>query len=260
MRTLYVGLIGVDVGRWQQFLLGIDPNSKIVEDGVFGEQTKLETQAFQRSVDLLPDGTVGPMTMGKAMTMGFDPLHDVRLDESGPNWPAPPLKGPLVGSDRDKLFGNFAYRAAPIATNPEAIVITDKWATNNIVIVDIPQLKGIAGNGKVLFHKLAASQIQRTFAMWESEGLLDHVLTWGGSWAPRFIRGSRTYLSNHAWGTAFDINVQWNMLGTRPALKGVKGSVRELVQIANQNGLYWGGHFQGRRDGMHFECFEIVGS
>lgn len=261
MRTLYVGLTGDDVRAWEHFLLGINPTSQVVVDGKFDAVTKAETQRFQSFVGFTGrdvDGVVGPATMGKAMGIGFDPLQDSRPDESGPNWPAPGVEGPLTGADRNKLFGTFAYKAAGTASNPEAIVITDGWAANNIVLADVPQLKGIAGNGRVSLHKLIVPQVQRTFARWEQEGLMGNVLTWGGSWAPRFIRGSRTYLSNHAWGTAFDINVQWNMLGTRPALKGAKGSVRELVQIAYENGWYWGGWFKGRSDGMHFECFKIL--
>ena len=73
---------------------------------------------------------------------------------------------------------------------------------------------------------------------------------------PRFVRGSRTILSNHSFGTAFDINVPWNLLGSVPALVGQKGSVRELVPIANQNGFYWGGHFP-RKDGMHFSIAKL---
>ena len=53
-------------------------------------------------------------------------------------------------------------------------------------------------------------------------------------------------LSNHAWGTAFDINAKWNPFTHIPALVGSTGSVRELVKIANDFGFYWGGHFQQR--------------
>jgi hypothetical protein len=42
-----------------------------------------------------------------------------------------------------------------------------------------------------------------------------------------------------------------------PALVGQKGSVREIVPIANEFGFYWGGHFT-RKDGMHFEIAKIV--
>jgi hypothetical protein len=65
-------------------------------------------------------------------------------------------------------------------------------------------------------------------------------------------------LSNHAWGTAFDINVQWNGLGITPAFRNEAGSVRDLVEIAYQNGFYWGGWFKSRQDGMHFEVYKIV--
>ena len=60
-------------------------------------------------------------------------------------------------------------------------------------------------------------------------------------------------MSNHAFGSAFDINAEQNTLGTRPPLVGQHGSVRQLVPIANKWGFYWGGHFGGRQDGMHFE-------
>jgi hypothetical protein len=42
-----------------------------------------------------------------------------------------------------------------------------------------------------------------------------------------------------------------------PALKGKQGCVRELVPIANQHGIYWGGHFKRRPDGMHFELAKV---
>jgi hypothetical protein len=75
----------------------------------------------------------------------------------------------------------------------------------------------------------------------------------------RFVRGraAQGILSNHAFGSAFDINYDWNKLGAVPALAGQKGSVRELVSIAQENGFYWGGHFE-RLDGMHFEVAKIL--
>jgi len=84
------------------------------------------------------------------------------------------------------------------------------------------------------------------------------VKTWAGSFAPRFIRGSTVTLSNHAWATAFDVNVAWNPLGAQPALLHKIGSVRALVPLANAHGFYWGGHFQTRPDGMHFELSRLL--
>ena len=59
-------------------------------------------------------------------------------------------------------------------------------------------------------------------------------------------------------GTAFDINERWNNLGDPPARLGAQGSVREMVQIANQHGFHWGGHYDGRKDGMHFELARLL--
>ena len=61
-------------------------------------------------------------------------------------------------------------------------------------------------------------------------------------------------LSSHAFGTAFDINARDNRIGATPALRGSRGSVRALVPLANAHGFYWGGHFEDRPDGMHFEA------
>jgi hypothetical protein len=265
MRTLYLGLTGDDVIAWQHFLLGTNPHNNIIADGTFSQDTKDATKQFQSSVGFLGedvDGVVGPATFGKAFSLGFNPLIDDRIDKNGPNWP--PRPGPNLNfQDRVKLFGQFSYVAAPIPNNPEAIKIIDNWPANNIISVQVPQLSkfnviGRPTGDKVICHKLIAPQLVSLFNAWEADGLMPLVLTFGGSWVPRFIRGSRTSLSNHAWGTAFDINVQWNMLGAQPALKGQKGSTRELVLSAYEHGFSWGGHFQGRPDGMHFEVSRII--
>ena len=138
----------------------------------------------------------------------------------------------------------------------------DDWKEKNIIEINIPQLVGIdhwgrpKKDGNILFHRIAAKQMKDLWADWEKLDLLQYVKTWTGTYSPRFIRGSKTKLSNHAFGSAFDINVKWNGLAKRPALKGQYGSVRELVTTAHKHGFYWGGHFS-RKDGMHFELTAI---
>jgi len=201
------------------------------------------------------------MTLAKAFELGFGDLQDDPQPEDGgeevsPAWPPPPSFKPLSSHARGDLFGVFSYVAAPTNWNPEGIRITDNWAQTNLAQVEIPQLVGVSGapkDGVVTFHKAAADQLKALWQAWEDAGLKDLVLNWAGSYAPRFIRGSRTYLSNHAWATAFDINVPWNGLGAQPALVGQKGSVRKLAPIAAEHGFYWGGWYNGRKDGMHFE-------
>lgn len=63
-------------------------------------------------------------------------------------------------------------------------------------------------------------------------------------------------LSNHSFGSAFDINFVDNQLGDVPAFCGQRGSVRELVAAAHAAGVFWGGFF-GTKDGMHFEISKL---
>lgn len=252
MRILRLGVSGPDVEKWQHFLVGQGYNVGEV-DGSFGGKTDAATKQFQRDRGLDPDGVVGRDTLSLAISMGYGDLADEDESEASQNWPPKPSFGPIWDKS---VFGQLAFKAAPQPGNPEAIVITNNWAKDNIVQVEIPQLKGVHGaptSCKIAFHKAGAEQLKAMWKAWEEAGLLPLVLGYAGSWVPRFIRGSRSVLSNHAYGTAFDINVPWNMLGTQPALVGQKGSVRKLVPIANDHGFYWGGHFPGRPDGMHFE-------
>jgi hypothetical protein len=259
MRVLREGMSGDDVQSWQNFLTGQHKFFGVV-DSQFGNDLTTATEDFQRSYHLGPDGAVGPETLGQALLLGFNPLTDSDNSDTGPNWPPKPDFSPLDEAGKQSLFGSFTYVPDPQPGNPESIKITDNWVSQNIVTIPIPQLSQVQyspKNCEIQFHTKAAKQLQDLFALWENIGLLNHVLTWGGSYAPRFIRGSRTILSNHAYGSAFDINVPWNPLGARPALKGQHGSTRELVDSAVSQGFYWGGWF-GRQDGMHFEIAGLM--
>lgn len=253
IKLLRRGSRGALVRTWQTFLGGQGIYRGSV-DGDFGPLTDSATRVFQGTHELLVDGRVGNDTWGRAMLLGL------QLVEPAKPLPKPSLS-PLGWWGRRRLFGAFAYEPAPTTANPEGIRITDGWAHRNITTVLVPQLSRVqhAPRGNfVQFNKSAQPQLRRLFEAWERAGLLDRVLTWGGSFNPRFIRGSRKTLSNHAWGTAFDINVQWNPYGARPASRGERGSVIDLVPLAEEHGFYWGGHFKTRPDGMHFEVAKIV--
>ena len=256
MKLLKRNVRGPLVRRWQLFLLGQGLNPGPL-DGIFGQQSIKATKKFQKLHDLQADGIVGNRTWAQALLLGFTLVDNPdNTAKSGPNYPPKPSFRPLSGTAaRQRKFGKFSFVSDPSPRNRERIRITDNWERENIIRVHIPQLAGVEGaprSGKVRFHRLAAPQLVALWQAWEDAGLLPLVLTWAGTFVPRFIRGSRTSLSNHAFGTAFDINVAWNRLGTVPALVGQKGSVRELVPLAHKYGFYWGGHFR-RQDGMHFE-------
>lgn len=80
-------------------------------------------------------------------------------------------------------------------------------------------------------------------------GVLDD---WG--YAERPIRGSAT-TSNHASGTAIDLNATRWVLGSSPSVnlgQGQIAKVREIVAAAG-GAVRWGGDYTGRKDPMHFE-------
>jgi hypothetical protein len=98
--------------------------------------------------------------------------------------------------------------------------------------------------------------------------LLSHLALWfaeeiervhGGTWddwgyAVRTIRGESTTYSNHASGTAVDINAQAHPLGVRNTFT----TRQERLLLGRLRGRYddtirWGGTYSGRPDEMHFE-------
>lgn len=173
------------------------------------------------------------------------------------NWPPRPDFNILT--DKNNARANALGRIEYVRAKGDFVTITNGWDKQNIIDVSIPQLAKIpgGGGGKVKFHKVAADQLVRLFAAWEAAGLLHFIKTFDGTWVPRTIRMKPTVLSNHAFGTAFDINAKWNGLMKIAAFVGQEGSVRELVPLANAHGFYWGGHWnydgKGASDGMHFE-------
>lgn len=254
MRVLKLGIEGRDVRKWQMFLLG-QGAARIAPGGRFDARTRTATVAFQAKHRLDPDGKVGNSTLGQAMLLGYE-LIDF-TGERGSGYPRRPDFGPIVGTAaRQRVFGRFSCEAAPQPGNADAIRITDDWERSNIVRVEVPQLAGVKGapsSRTVRFHRLAARQLQALFQAWQAAGVLEQLLSWDGSFAARFMRGSTTLLSNHAFGSAFDINAAFNPLASEPAFPGEKGCLFDLVSIAHDHGFYWGGHFENRRDGMHFE-------
>jgi len=100
--------------------------------------------------------------------------------------------------------------------------------------------------------------LKALFADWQEAGLLPLILTFDGAYEARLQRGSRSALSSHSFGSAFDLNAPWNPLSKPCAKVQEKGSVKRLVPLANAHGFFWGGHFASRPDGMHFELARLA--
>lgn len=254
MKVLRLNSSGADVKRWQQFLRG--RGLLLDTTGTFDAATEKTTRKFQSTHGLVVDGVVGNQTLTKAAELGFELVNYAAEPDSG--YPLQPGFGSLTPSVAQSKFGPLQFVAAPTANNPEKIRITNGFETTKIQRVAIPELVGVAGapaSGKVQIHVLAATSFQALWAAWNASGYLNQVLSFSGSYEPRFVRGgaAKQTLSNHAFGVAFDINAEWNPFGAEPASPGMTGCVYDLVPIANQHGFFWGGHYKTRRDGMHFE-------
>lgn len=88
------------------------------------------------------------------------------------------------------------------------------------------------------------------------------------SYAERPIRGSSTTLSNHASGTAVDLNAAQHPLGrtgtfTSAQVEQIRDLLHQLVDpVTKVSVVRWGGLYSGRKDEMHFEInagLEAVG-
>jgi len=72
---------------------------------------------------------------------------------------------------------------------------------------------------------------------------------WG--YAYRDVRGVPGKLSNHASGTAIDLNATKHLLGAVGTFE--PGKVPMLRALTKKYGLTWGGDYKGRKDEMHYE-------
>lgn len=251
--ALHLGIRHPMVAKIKNFLLARKLYAG-TSNMVFDAELDLAVRTYQKAHGLVVDGWIGNRTLAAMMQEGLA-VMDTTYDKDFP--PVPKNLTPLTSNnERMKRLGSYRYQAAPEKDNREAIRILGDWEEQNISTFVIPQLLtlGLHKTGRVRLHKCLVERTLGLWAAWEKEGLLPLVLSWDGGFVPRFIRGSSTVLSNHAFGSAFDINYEWNQLGHVPAYPGERGSVRELVPIANQFGFYWGGHFSSRPDGMHFEA------
>lgn len=285
-KILKKGSIGDDVALWQTFLLG-QQSSDLIVDGSFGDDTEAATREFQRQSNLTVDGIVGRETIIRALSLGYDQFVEkqtdpatikfvlaagqdgidvkfessINNDKSSPSWPTKPDRlEPMSYVDRVNTFGSFSFTSSPIPGCPEFVHVKDP-KNFELVNVFVPELLGTKGcpSGHVMFNKKASNGLLQLFEEWKKRDLLKLILTWDGSYVPRFVRGSRNVLSNHAWGTAFDINARWNALGTQGALVGQVGSVRELIEVAANVGFFSGLWFDSRPDPMHFEATRAWG-
>lgn len=271
-----------EVQRWQYFLLrqGFPQVGSL--DADFGMKTEQATKFFQVRAGITATGKLDSKTHAAAVALGYRDLEpEYYTAKAGTSWPAPPAFGSPGNAARNAAFGCFSFLLRPLANRPdrESIVIkgacdgsVSDWVARNIVDIAVPQMAHVTGyGGRLRCHRLVAPKVTALFEEWERQDLMHLVITYAGAFVARYVRGTElpvgghgvksssgeTSLSNHAFGSAFDINAEWNprVVAPPPPVVTAKASVRLLVPAANALGFYWGGHYRAptRFDGMHFE-------
>lgn len=126
----------------------------------------------------------------------------------------------------------------------------------------------VLSSGSSLLHKWVVPGTGRHFVLRNGSAgfLLMHLVLWyhekvqsisGGVWdewgyAFRSIRGQSSGYSNHASGTAIDVNATQYPLGLRRMLSWRALRIRARLALY-QGCIRWGGDYSGRKDEMHFE-------
>ncbi len=173
---------------------------------------------------------------------------------------------PVVGKvewETDKLESGNSIRLLNNFEKNIGQVLVPQLEGINDVRTDALQKAGAKFNGKLKFFKPAHAQLLAAFAEIEKAGLKKRLISIAGSFNARLQKrkggGFVQTPSNHSFGTAFDINSDFNPQGKKPPAVGQPGSVRELVPIFEKHGFRWGGLFP-TPDGMHFEITKILAS
>jgi hypothetical protein len=141
----------------------------------------------------------------------------------------------------------------PVRRGVGVVMSQNGWTANDRSVIASYTIP--SSTRKVALRKGDASVVLLDIAAWIhanvehiDDGQLDD---WG--YAERTIRGSSTTLSNHASGTALDLDALKHPLGVRRTWTDAQAS-----KIHDRLKLYggvvrWGGDYDGRVDEMHFE-------
>jgi hypothetical protein len=164
--------------------------------------------------------------------------------------------------DKDPTYGaEFKYSWTvggcfnTACTQKHAKITTKNWVQTYITTIAV---SGIPNMKTVKVHKRVAPQFKAFFMAIVKKGLADKITSYAGGFVARTITNNESSLSNHALGTAIDVNAPENGYGTKGADRGAKGSVRELADFCADFGLYWGGWYRRNKDLMHFEAVKIL--
>lgn len=123
-----------------------------------------------------------------------------------------------------------------------------KGFTHNLILVHFPYPLLYMGS-KVThgtFHKLIEENVVGALELIQARGLEDEFKNYAGSYIYRPKRGS-SHLSMHAFGIALDGDAEKYPPGSDARYPDA------VIECFKEFGWFYGGDFEGRKDGMHFQ-------
>jgi uncharacterized protein YukE len=215
-----------------------------------GEQ-QVSPQA--QAVGYAPDSSGYYQPTSSAATTAFTPQP---IAQNNPLGALPAI--PQVNPDPNVQLAQ-ATTTTPTTTQPtQQRVSQNGWPVNpprgarTIPGTDVRVNVANGPAGDVLMHVLG--QVNSRVEGVDLNGPAGEHDDWG--YADRNVRGAQS-ISNHASGTAVDINATRHVLGAQGTF--TPNQTAEIHRILGEvdNVVRWGGDYTGRRDEMHFE---IIGS
>ncbi|SDE47291.1 D-alanyl-D-alanine carboxypeptidase [Paracoccus isoporae] len=131
----------------------------------------------------------------------------------------------------------------------------DSYSTDCQAVTQ-PKLKSLLetrqiGPIRVTMIRPALDSLERILAeLQQSEPDIYAALGTAGAMCARLIRGSRSAVSNHSWGTAIDVKLEGKLDGFGDG--GTQFGLLLLAELFNKEGWFWGATYS-REDSMHFE-------
>ena len=162
-----------------------------------------------------------------------------------------------LGREREQFNGNLhgARNRTMLALlgNPRGTYDDDcRWPTNQNLLRLIVQRD--VGPFKVSGLKPAVDTLEQILAdVRKAEPEIYAVMSHMGMLCCRYVRGSRSAISNHSWGIAIDLTLE-GLLDKRGDDRAQVGLLA-IYKIFNAHKFFWGAAFP-TEDAMHFEASE----
>ncbi|SHG31374.1 D-alanyl-D-alanine carboxypeptidase [Jatrophihabitans endophyticus] len=156
------------------------------------------------------------------------------------------------------LIASATSASAATAKSQNGWTVITKSTSSKLATYKVPGTK----HG-LLLRKGDAGVLLVDFANWYNKQVEKLSLYKAGDdygWSYRKIRGSQTTYSNHASGTAIDLNATRHPLNTTAAHSFTKKQIAAIhKRLKRYSGVIrWGGDYQHRKDPMHFEINKSV--